>query len=121
MTIVSLFSKLIGAKKQMAVVAKWLTHRIVAPTFVGSIPISRPIIIIVNWAMAKWLRHRTLTPRPVVQIYLAQPIYDPLAQSVEHLTFNQRVRRSSRLRVTIFIFYAGMAKLADALDLGSSS
>ena len=28
----------------MAVVAKWLTHWIVAPTFVGSIPINRPII-----------------------------------------------------------------------------
>jgi hypothetical protein len=27
----------------MAAVAKWLTHRIVAPTFVGSIPIGRPI------------------------------------------------------------------------------
>ena len=26
----------------MAIVAKWLTHRIVAPAFVGSIPISRP-------------------------------------------------------------------------------
>ena len=26
----------------MAIVAKWLTHRIVAPTLVGSIPISRP-------------------------------------------------------------------------------
>ena len=26
---------------------------------------------------------------------------DPLAQPVEHLTFNQRVRRSNRLRVTI--------------------
>jgi hypothetical protein len=30
----------------MAIVAKWLTHRIVVPTFVGSIPISRPIYII---------------------------------------------------------------------------
>ncbi len=27
----------------MAVVVKWLTQRIVAPSFVGSIPISRPI------------------------------------------------------------------------------
>ena len=27
----------------MAIVAKWLTHRIVAPALVGSIPISRPI------------------------------------------------------------------------------
>ena len=29
----------------MAIVAKWLTHRIVIPAFVGSIPISRPFII----------------------------------------------------------------------------
>jgi hypothetical protein len=29
----------------MAIVAKWLTHRIVVPAFVGSIPISRPILI----------------------------------------------------------------------------
>ena len=27
----------------VAIVAKWLTHRIVVPAFVGSIPISRPI------------------------------------------------------------------------------
>lgn len=26
----------------MAIVVKWLTHRLVAPAFVGSIPISRP-------------------------------------------------------------------------------
>ncbi|OJG88028.1 hypothetical protein RV13_GL003101 [Enterococcus raffinosus] len=29
----------------MAIVAKWLTHRIVAPALVGSIPIVRPCII----------------------------------------------------------------------------
>ena len=45
-------------------------------------------------------------------------LYDPLAQLVEHLTFNQVVMRSSRIWVTIF--YAVMAELADALDLGSS-
>ena len=28
----------------MAVVAKWLTHRIVAPAFVGSIPTGRPFL-----------------------------------------------------------------------------
>ena len=33
--------------------------------------------------------------------YPSHKRYDPLAQLVEHLTFNQRVRRSSRLRVTI--------------------
>ena len=32
----------IPATPAMAIVAKWLTHRIVAPTYVGSIPISRP-------------------------------------------------------------------------------
>ena len=34
-------------------------------------------------------------------LYGINDVYDPLAQPVEHLTFNQRVRRSSRLRVTI--------------------
>ncbi len=47
-------------------------------------------------------------------------IYVPLAQSVEHLTFNQRVEGSSPSWHTIFILYAGVAELADALDLGSS-
>ena len=29
----------------LAIVAKWLTHRIVAPALVGSIPISRPYFL----------------------------------------------------------------------------
>ncbi len=111
------FSKLISAKKgKMAVVAKWLTHRIVAPTFVGSIPINRPIFFSHKLGYSQAVRHRTLTPRSVVQVHLAQPIYDPLAQLVEHLTFNQRVRRSSRLRVTIFFLilcgYGGTGRRA---------
>ena len=32
----------------MAIVVKWLTHRIVVPAFVGSIPISRPIFLYRN-------------------------------------------------------------------------
>ena len=44
------------------------------------------------------------------------PQDDPLAQSVEHLTFNQGVPRSSRGWIT----NADVAELADALDLGSS-
>ena len=58
----------------MAVVAKWLTHRIVIPAFEGSIPFSRPILT----------------------------INEPLAQLVEHLTFNQRVAGSSPAWLTIF-------------------
>ena len=45
--------------------------------------------------------------------------FDSLAQLVEHLTFNQRVRSSNLLRVTILS--AGVVKLADTLDLGSSA
>ena len=44
---------------------------------------------------------------------------EPLAQLVEHLTFNQRVAGSNPAWLTFEI--AGMAELADALDLGSSA
>src|SRR5699024_7159772 len=47
------------------------------------------------------------------------PPYESLAQSVEHLTFNQRVDSSSLSRL-IYCLFAGVAELADALDLGSS-
>ncbi|MBK4856910.1 hypothetical protein CU003_2032 [Enterococcus faecium] len=40
----------IPAAPAMANVAKWLTHRIVAPAFVGSIPIIRPFY---SWGIAK--------------------------------------------------------------------
>ena len=47
-------------------------------------------------------------------------MYEPLAQSVEHLTFNQRVAGSNPAWLTILI-YAGVAELADAPDLGSGA
>jgi hypothetical protein len=42
----------------MATVAKWLTHRIVAPALVGSIPIGRLFIL----GSSQAVRQRTLTP-----------------------------------------------------------
>ena len=48
-----------------------------------------------------------------------ESLQESLAQLVEHLTFNQRVRGSNPLWLTIR--YAGVAELADALDLGSSA
>ena len=49
--------------------------------------------------------------------------FDPLAQSVEHLTFNQGVRSSNLRRVTKAskVRFAGVAELADAPDLGSGA
>ena len=66
----------------MAVVAKWLTHRIVVPTFVGSIPISRPILYTFNVKssyavlaiVAKWLTHRIVVPTFVGSIPISRPI-----------------------------------------------
>ncbi len=53
-------------------------------------------------------------------IYYGKPsLYEPLAQLVEHLTFNQRVEGSSPSWLTIL--YAGVAELADAPDLGSGA
>ena len=48
---------------------------------------------------------------------------EPLAQLVEHMTFNHGVTGSIPVWLTIQIIYgdADVAKLADALDLGSSA
>ena len=51
--------------------------------------------------------------------------FGSLAQSVEHLTFNQDVPGSIPgwliLNLIVKVLYAGVAELADALDLGSSA
>ena len=62
----------------MAVVAKWLTHRIVIPTFGGSIPLSRPIYkinLLIMAVVAKWLTHRIVIPTFGGSIPLIRPIY----------------------------------------------
>ena len=46
---------------------------------------------------------------------------EPLAQLVEQLTFNQWVDSSSLSRLIFNPPFAGVAELADALDLGSSA
>ena len=62
------------------------------------------IIIVVAsflwWDVAKLVRHQTLTLACVGSSPAIPARYDPLAQVVEHLTFNQGVRSSSLRWVT---------------------
>ena len=79
---------------------KWLTRRIVAPLFEGSNPSSHPINFIL-------LGRSQVGKAPDFDSGMrwfesSRPShYDPLAQSVEHLTFNQGVVGSSPTWVTM--------------------
>ena len=81
----------------MAIMAKGLTHRFVDPAYVGSIPTGRPIL-----GYSQAVRQRTLTPSPAGSNPASPAIYGPLAQLVEHLTFNQGVAGSNPAWLTIF-------------------
>ena len=93
----------------MAVVAKWLTHWIVAPTFVGSIPINRPIIVSLGYIDLFFFCDGSvvwrLTCLPVTQeiagsIPVGTAMYGSVAQSVEQRTENPRVGGSIPSRAT---------------------
>ena len=83
----------------MVAVVKWSTRRIVAPLFEGSNPSSHPINFIL-------LGRSQVGKAPDFDSGMrwfesSRPShFDPLAQSVEHLTFNQGVVGSSPTWVT---------------------
>ncbi len=59
----------------MAVVAKGLTHRSVAPAFVGSSPIDRPIFSLSLLGISQAVRQRTLTPSCIGSNPISPAIY----------------------------------------------
>ena len=86
---------------------------------VGSRPTIHPLSFIkMRWGVAKRLRHGALTPAFAGSIP-ATPGLDSLAQSVEHLTFNQGAWGSNPQWVTILDGTCGCGGMADAADLGS--
>ena len=80
-------------------------RQIVALDVMGSNPITHPIFLYPFLGYRQAVRHGTLTPA-FVGSNPATPVFcEPLAQPVEHLTFNQGVNSSNLLWLTIFIFW----------------
>ena len=73
-------------------------------------------ISLISLGCRQAVRHGILIPASEGSNPSTPAIYGPLAQSVEHLTFNQVVPRSIRGWITK---RATVAELADAPDLGS--
>ena len=90
----------------MAVVAKWLTHRIVIPTFEGSIPFSRPIIYL---GYSQAVRQRTLTPL-FVGSNPATPVFRGSSSVVEYDLAKVEVAGSNPVFRSKTSFFGGIAK-----------
>jgi hypothetical protein len=87
----------------MATVAKGLTHRIVVPAFVGSRPISRPILLNQMLGISQAVRQRTLTPSFIGSIPISPAIICGRGSAVEHRLAKARVAGSIPVVRSIFL------------------
>ena len=99
----------------MADVAKWLTHQIVALAFGGSIPLDRPMIFKTQYFVGESPSGKATDFDSVMRRFdpFLPSHCEPLAQLVEHLTFNQGVEGSSPSWLTSF--NGGLAQLVEHL------
>src|SRR5579875_2785451 len=96
----------------MVSVAKWLTHRIVDPARVGSIPITHPIM-----GSSQAVRQRTLTPSCEGSIPSSPANYHvPVAQPDRVLDYESRGREFESLRAR---HLRSIAQLGSAPALGA--
>ncbi len=107
----------------MARVAQSVERQIVVLEVAGSIPVSRPTIFIVGVSPSGKALDFDSSIRRFKSCHPSQK-YGPLAQAVEHLTFNQVVRGSSPRWFTTFYgvydsvkLYALLAQLVEQLTL----
>ncbi len=94
----------------MVSMAKWLTHRIVDPARVGSIPTTHPIV-----GDSQAVRQRTLTPSFEGSIPSSPATYVPVAQPDRALDFESRGREFESLRAR----HRSIAQLGSAPALGA--
>jgi hypothetical protein len=108
------------AAPAMVSMAKWITHRIVAPALVGSIPTTHPTVLTYLLGSSQAVRQRTLTPScegsiPSSPATKSTDWSVPVAQPDRVLDYESRGREFESLRAR----HRSIAQLGSAPALGA--